>query len=146
MSPVTWQTGDTTGQVRSGFVLSTFLVVTGDSPQTPEPGVPAGVPPQSASVTYRVLILYPAQLSAAGGLFAPHVASPSKLYSMLNPVIETGGVTVKAPQPAVTTGAGGADGKIITLTVLLVPHEPVPVDPAVVLPQLLVNTYCACMV
>ena len=36
----------------------------------------------------------------------------------------------------------GAEGNITTLTVLLTPHEPLPVAPAAVLPQAAVNTYC----
>ena len=37
-----------------------------------------------------------------------------KLYSVLNPAMEGGGVTVNAPHPALKTGAGGAGGKITT--------------------------------
>jgi hypothetical protein len=65
---------------------------------------------------------------------------------MLNPLTGGGGVTVNASQPGVTTGALGAAGKIKTLTILLVPHGSIPVVPAVVTPQLLVNTYCASIV
>ena len=44
--------------VTVGGVLSTFLIVAGDSLHGAIiPGVPATVAPQSAAVTYRVLIL-----------------------------------------------------------------------------------------
>ena len=65
---------------------------------------------------------------------------------MLNPLTGGGGVTVNASQPGVTTGAVGAGGKIILLTILLVLHWLLPVVPAAVPPQSLVNTYCACIV
>jgi hypothetical protein len=37
----------------------------------------------------------------------------------------------------------GAFGKMTTLTILLLPHEPVPAVPAGVFPQAEVSTYCA---
>jgi len=35
----------------------------------------------------------------------------------------------------------GAEGKITTLTILLIPHNPLPVEPAVVVPHAAVKTY-----
>ena len=40
----------------------------------------------------------------------------------------------------------GAKGKITTLTILLGPHAPLPLVPALVFPHAVVNTYCACTV
>jgi hypothetical protein len=40
----------------------------------------------------------------------------------------------------------GAAGKITTLTILLVAHEPLPVAFAAVLPHAVAKTYCACIV
>jgi hypothetical protein len=62
---------------------------------------------------------------------------------MLNPGLEGGAVTVIAPQGALTEGAGGAMGKITTLTMLLVAQAPGPAVNAAVVPQALVNTYLA---
>ena len=42
----------------------------------------------------------------------------SKLYSILNPALDAGGVTVNNPQPGLTTGAGGADGNTTALIVV----------------------------
>ena len=86
------------------------------------------------------------QFSAVGGVLVPHVAPLSKLYSILNPGTAAGAVTTIGPQPLFTAGAGGIAGNITTLTVLLVPHEPGPVAPAVVLPHAAVKIYCACTV
>ena len=65
----------------TGGVLSMILVVVGDSIH---PGmmlaVPAGMVPHAALVTYLVLIRYPLQLSAVGGVLLPHVTPLSKLY------------------------------------------------------------------
>ncbi len=79
------------------------------------------------------------QLSAVGGVFAPHVAPSSKLYSILKPAIVGGAVTVNGPHPALTTGAEGASGYITTLTILL--RVQGSVEPANVVPQLAVKTY-----
>ena len=86
------------------------------------------------------------QLSAVGGVFDPQVAPSSKLYSILKPGIDEGGVTIIEPQPELTVGAAGANGKITTLTVLLGPHKPVPAVPAAVPPQAAAKTYRACTV
>ena len=48
--------GDTVGQDTTGGVLSSFLVVEGETSQPAGPVVPASVPPQSVAKTYRVLI------------------------------------------------------------------------------------------
>jgi hypothetical protein len=53
-----------------------------------------------------------------------------------------GAVTVIAPHPEFTAGAGGAGGKMTTFTVLLA-VQVVPVAPALVLPQAVVNIYLA---
>ena len=82
-------------------------------------------------------------MSDVGGVLGPHVAPSSKLYSILNPDIDAGGVTVKSPHPGLTVGAGGAGGKMTTLSILLGPHAPEPVAPADVVPQFEVRTYCA---
>lgn len=79
-------------------------------------------------------------------MLLPHVPPSSKLYSILNPGIAVGGVTTIGPQPLFTVGAGGADGNIITFTVLLVLHGAGPAVPAAVLPQAAVRTYRACTV
>ena len=71
----------------------------------------------------------------------PHVTPSSKLYSILNPATAGGSVTTIGPQPPLTVGAEGAAGKITTLSILLVPHEPVPMLPNGVFPQALVKTY-----
>jgi hypothetical protein len=105
--------------------------------------VPAGIEPQAALVTYLVFILYPAQLSVVGGVFVPHVAPSSKLYSIVNSLIVAGGVTVNKPQPGLTTGAGGEGGKITTFTILL--SEQAFVVPATVVPQSAAKIYCACI-
>ena len=69
------------------------------------------------------------------------------LYSILNPVtaVTVGKVNAEAH---VLAGAVklGAVGNITTLTVLLAPHAPVPVVPAVVLPQSAVSTYLVIIV
>jgi len=83
------------------------------------------------------------QLSAVGGVLPPHVAPSSKLYSILNPETLAGAVTVNAPQPELTAGAGGAAGKITTLTVLLVAQAAGAAVSAALVPQALVNTYRA---
>jgi hypothetical protein len=59
--------------------------------------------------------------------------------------MEVGGVTVIAPHPAFTTGAGGAGGKTTTLTMLLI-HAGGPAVPAGTVPQAAVVTYLAVMV
>ncbi len=69
------------------------------------------------------------------------------LYCISKPLADD---TVGSVNAALQVFAGtvnvGAAGKITTLTVLLVAHEPAPVAPAAVLPHAAVNTYCACMV
>ena len=82
------------------------------------------------------------QFSDVGGSFAPQVLPLSKLYCIPNPAIVVGGVTRIGPQ-SFTTGAGGAGGKTITLTTLLAPQVPSPVDPAGVSPQAAASTYRA---
>ena len=132
---------------RIGWDWLIILIVAGDSSHAGSVlGVPAGYEPQAAASTYLVLILYPTQLSATGGLLPPHVMPSSKLYSMVNPASGDGGVTMMGPQPGLTVGAGGSGGKIITLSVLLAPQAPTPAVPAGVVPQLAVNTYLACTV
>ena len=64
---------------------------------------------------------------------------------MVKPETDGGGVTTIAPQPELTTGAGGAGGKITTNTVLLTPQIPVSVVPAPVVPQAAVSIYLAVM-
>ena len=68
-------------------------------------------------------------------------ASPSMLYSTLKPatVLTVGKLNAEAQ---VFAGAVivGALGKITTLTVLLLPHAPVPAVPAAVAPHVEVNT------
>ena len=130
-----------------GAELSTFRVTEGDSPQEgDEPTVPADVDPHADVSEYRVFTLYPAQFSPAGDAFELLQLAPlSKLYSVLNPGIVGGAVTVKAPQPALTVGAGGAGGKITTDTGSLSQVEP-PVEPAVTVPQVAATTYLALMV
>lgn len=63
-------------------------------------------------------------------------APPFKLYCTLNPGTAT---TVGNVKEALQVFAGavivGAVGNITTLTILLVPHEPVPVVPAIVFPH-----------
>ena len=81
-----------------------------------------------------------------GGVLLPQVTPLSKLYSTLNPGTAGGSVTTIGPQPLFTVGAGGAAGKITTLTVLLAPHEPIPMLPTDVLPHAAVKIYCACTV
>jgi hypothetical protein len=63
------------------------------------------------------------------------------LYSMVKPLTAVTLGSVKA-EAQVFAGAliTGAFGKITTFTVLLTPHEPVPAVPAVVAPQVAVNT------
>ena len=130
--------------VHVGAIKSTILIVAGDSLHPAIVlAVPAAVVPHTALVTYFTFILYPLQLLVVGGVFPPHVTPSSKLYSIVNPVILAGGVTVNNPHPGVTTGAVGAAGNITVLTVLLTPHAPEPAVPAVVAPQVAVNTYCA---
>jgi hypothetical protein len=104
--------------VKVGGVKSRILVVAGEE-QTVVLAVPAGIAPQSAVVTYLVLILYPAQFSAVGGVFGPQVTPSSKLYSILKPATVGGGVTMIGPQPGFTAGAD-TDGK--TMNSLLPIH------------------------
>ena len=137
--PGTSHTGCTVGQVTVGFVLSTFLVTEGDS-QPAGAAVPAAIAPQAAEVTYLTFILYPVQLSAVGGVLVPHVAPSSKLYCILKPATEAGGVTIIGPQPELTTGAG-AVGNITTLTVL--DTQPGLTVPTALVPQALAKTYLA---
>ena len=60
---------------------------------------------------------------------------------MLNPVTdETVGNVNADAQVLAVVAITGADGNITTFTVLLVPHEPVPVAPAKVPPQVADNT------
>ena len=69
---------------------------------------------------------------------------PSILYCTVNP--DTAGTVGKVKAVLhVLEGATivGANGKITTLTVLLLPQAPVPVAPASVLPQVLVRMYLA---
>jgi len=94
-----------------GGVKSRILVIAGEG-QPVVLAVPAGMLPQLAVVTYLVLILYPAQFSAVGGVFAPQLTPSSKLYSILNPATVGGGVTTIVPQPVFTVGADTA-GKTI---------------------------------
>ena len=109
----------------TGGSLSIFLIVAGDDIQPAiRLTVPAGYVPQSLPRAYRILILYPEQLFIVGGILAPQVAPSSKLYWTEKPAMPGGDVTVKSPHPADTTGAGGAGGKITTLTVLLTQEEP----------------------
>ena len=82
---------------------------------------------------------------AVGGVFGPHVTPSSKLYSILKPATEAGGVTVIGPHPGFTTGAGGASGKITTFTTLLALHPAGATVPAGVDPHAAVKTYLACM-
>ena len=70
----------------------------------------------------------------------PHVKPSSKLYSILKPAIEGGGVTVNAPQPGLTIGAVGAAGNITTLTIF---DKHVLTVPDAVVPQVAVKTYRA---
>ena len=97
--------------MNAGGVKSILLVVAGEG-QPVVLAVPAGISSaaagiltQAAVVTYLVLILYPAQFSAVGGVFAPHVTPSSKLYSILKPATVGGGVTTIGPQPVLTVGA-----------------------------------------
>ena len=76
-----------------------------------------------------------------GGVLLPQVTPSSKLYSILNPGTGGGSVTTIDPQPLFTAGAEGAAGKITTLSILLMPHEPGPVLPSAVLPQASAKTY-----
>jgi hypothetical protein len=110
-----------------GGIKSTILIVAGDSIHPAIVlAVPAGVAPHTAVVTYLVLILYPLQLLAVGGVLVPQVTPSSKLYSIVKPVIVAGGVTIIGPQPELTTGADGAAGNITTFTILLSAQAPVP--------------------
>ena len=87
------------------------------------------------------------QFSAIGGVFDPQVRPSSKLYSILKPLIDAGGVTIIGTlHPVFTVGAGGASGKITTDTVLLDPQRPVPGVPAAIEPQATARTYRACTV
>lgn len=139
--PGTSQTGDTVGQVTVGFVLSTFLVIAGDS-QPEEAAVPAAIVPQAVEVTYLTFILYPVQLSAVGGVLAPQVAPSLKLYCTSKPETAAGGVTIIGPQPELTTG-DGAVGNITTLTVL--DTQAGLTVPTALVPQAVAKTYLACM-
>ena len=100
--------------MNAGGVKSMILVVAGDghavvlAVPAGISSVEAGILTQAADVTYLVLILYPAQFSAVGGVFAPHVTPSSKLYSIVKPATVGGGVTIIGPQPALTTGADTA--------------------------------------
>jgi hypothetical protein len=76
------------------------------------PAAPAAKLPQGFAKTYLTLILYPAQLSAVGGLFPPQVAPSSKLYWILKPLTAAGGVTTIGPH-VLTVGAAGI-GKTAT--------------------------------
>lgn len=118
-----------------GEIKSTILVVAGDSIHPAIVFGPAGVEPHAAVRTYLVLILYPLQLLAVGGVLVPQVRPSSKLYSMVKPAIVGGGVTIIAPQPALTVGAGGGAGNITTFTVLLTAHAPGPTANAALPPQ-----------
>ena len=72
---------------------------------------------------------------------------PSMLYCVVNPArVVTAGSAKAAAQAFAGAVMTGAVGNITTLTVLLVPHDPVPAVPAGVLPQADVNTYNATMV
>ena len=68
-------------------------------------------------------------------------AAPSMLYSTVKPDTATTLGKLKA-DAHVFAGAviDGAFGKTTTLTVLLLPHAPVPAVPAAVAPQVEVNT------
>ena len=109
--------------MKEGAVLSKILSEAGDILHAAfKLPVPAAIVPHAALVTYLVLILYPVQLSAVGGVFAPQVTPLSKLYSMLNPAMVAGGVTTIARLQAVfTNGAEGAAGKTTKLLVSV--HE-----------------------
>jgi len=127
-----------------GAVWSTIRTVEGDMAQGESVvAVPAGMGPQADANTYRVRIEYPAQLSAVGGVFGPQLMPSSKLYSMSNPVSGSGGVTTIGPQPAFTTGAEAAGGKITTYTVLLSTQDPWPEVPAGKVPHADSVTYLA---
>ena len=72
---------------------------------------------------------------------------PSILYSILKP--GTAIIDGRANEDAhVLAGAviTGAAGKITTLTILLIAHDPAPVAPAGVAPHAMVRTYWACIV
>ena len=67
--------------MNTGGERSKILTVAGDSMQPAMVlAVPAGIVPQTALVTYLVLILYPVQFSVVGGVLAPQVTPSSKLY------------------------------------------------------------------
>ena len=68
-------------------------------------------------------------------------APPSMLYCTLKPLTAAILGKLKADaQVFVGASIDGAFGKITTLTVLLLPHAPVPGVPATVKPQVEVNT------
>ena len=72
---------------------------------------------------------------------------PSMLYCAVNPAtVVTDGSTNAAAQVFAGAVMTGAAGNTTTLTVLLVPQEPVPAVPAGVLPQADVRTYLVLMV
>ena len=62
---------------------------------------------------------------------------------MLKPAIVVGAETVNSPQPALTFGAGGAAGKMITFTWLLILHSPAPLAPDAEGRQEEASAYCA---
>ena len=74
-------------------------------------------------------------------------APPSILYCTLNPdtAVTAGKVNAEAHVLAGTVRTG-AVGNITILTELLIPHEPVPVVPAEVLPHVADKIYRACTV
>jgi hypothetical protein len=64
----------------------------------------------------------------------------------VNPEIELGGVTVKAPQPGLTVGGGGADGKTTALIVASRQETFELTEPAGVEPHAEVSLYLAFIV
>jgi hypothetical protein len=115
------------------------------SPQVPVPAVPAVVVPQSAANTYLAFIVWQPGVDGTAG--ETEKAPPSMLYWTVNPETEGTDGNVKA-EAQVLAGAviTGAAGNITTWTILLTPHGPLPVEPAAVVPQAAVKTYCAWMV
>ena len=146
----------TAGRVKAAAQVLAGAVMTGAAgnmttltvlpvPHDPVPAVPAVVLPQADVKTYFAAIVWqPVVVGIVGEAAKP---PPSMLYCVVNParVVTAGRVKADAQAfaGAVMTGAAG---NMTTLTVLLVPHDPVPAVPAGVLPQADVNTYLATMV
>jgi len=131
------------GSINTGGAGKTTPETTRLTPQAPVPSAPANVLPQSAVKTYLASKEWQPGVE---GTMGELVNAPTKsiLYSTVKP--GTAGTFGRVNAVLQVLGGDvriGADGKITTLTGLLIPHAPGPIVVTVVEPHAADNTYLA---